>query len=148
VGDVQLVSGRLISAGADCAEQFAIAADAAAESGTVMVIGADGALEPCATAYDSRVGGVVSGAGDLTSAIIMNKQEGHRAAIALIGTVYCKVDARREPVAAGDLLTTSETPGHAMKAADAHRAVGAILGKALKPLSGGAELIPILVTRQ
>ena len=38
--------------------------------------------------------------------------------IALIGKVYCKVDANYSSIEIGDLLTTSDTPGYAMKAAD------------------------------
>ena len=55
-------------------------------------------------------------------------------------------DASGEPVAVGDLLTTSATPGHAMKVADRTKAVGAILGKALHPLERGRGLVPILVS--
>jgi hypothetical protein len=138
---------RLDVPGGDCAEQFNIAAEAE-DPGTVMVIGTDGALEPCKIGYDARVAGVISGAGDLKPGLVLNKNAGHhRAAIALIGTVYCKVDADCTPISAGDLLTTSSTLGHAMKAVDASRSFSAIIGKALKPLSNGKGLIPILVTR-
>jgi hypothetical protein len=109
------------------------------------MIGADGALEPCGTAYDHRVAGVVSGAGGIRSAFVLNSRDGHRAAIALMGTAYCKVDASSEAILAGDLLTTSATRGHAMKLVDAARGLGAILGKALRPLPDGRGLIPILL---
>ena len=65
-----------------------------------------------------------------------------------MGKVFCRVDASYGSVAAGDLLTTSPTIGHAMKAADRSRAFGAVLGKALKPLAGGRGLVPVLVTLQ
>jgi len=48
----------------------------------------------------------------------------------------------------GDLLTTSPTPGHAMRADDPGRAFGAVLGKALRPLADGQGLVPILVALQ
>jgi hypothetical protein len=140
------VGGKLRSSGADCAEQFDLAADAAAEPGSVMVIGAEGRLEPCTAVYDSRVAGVVSGAGGLKTAIVLNDRGGRRAAIALIGSVYCKCDARDAPISAGDLLTTSAMVGHAMRADDASRRFGAVIGKALKPLSTGTGLLPILVS--
>jgi hypothetical protein len=60
--------------------------------------------------------------------------------------VFCKVDGAYGSIAVGDLLTTSPTPGHAMKACDPQRAFGAVLGKALKPWIGARGLIPILVT--
>jgi hypothetical protein len=61
-----------------------------------------------------------------------NKQpaQGNRSPVALLGKVYCKVDADPAPVEVGDLLTTSETPGHAMKACDSTKAFGSVIGKA------------------
>jgi hypothetical protein len=55
------------------------------------------------------------------------------------------VDGGYGAIEVGDLLTTSPTPGHAMKATDPSRAFGAVLGKALKPWAAGRGLIPILV---
>ena len=72
----------------------------------------------------------------------------NRMPLALVGKVYCKVDAGHGAIEIGDLLTTSPTPGHAMKAADPMRAFGAVIGKALRPLASGTGLIPILVALQ
>jgi len=58
------------------------------------------------------------------------------------------VDATHSSVEVGDLLTTSSTFGHAMKATDPLRAFGAVIGKALRPFSGGTGMIPILVALQ
>jgi hypothetical protein len=69
-------------------------------------------------------------------------------AVALMGKVFCNVDASYESVEVGDLLTTSNTPGHAMKASDSSRAFGAVIGKALRPLREGKALVPILVALQ
>jgi hypothetical protein len=66
----------------------------------------------------------------------------------LVGRVYCKVDSQYARIQVGDLLTTSSTPGYAMKADDPAKAFGAIVGKALKPLETGRGLIPILVALQ
>jgi len=66
----------------------------------------------------------------------------------LVGKVFCKVVADGGAIAVGDLLTTSGTPGHAMKAADPARAFGAVIGKALAPLPHGRGLLPILVSLQ
>jgi hypothetical protein len=52
----------------------------------------------------------------------------------------------RHAVKAGDLLTTGELRGHAMKVVDTGRAFGAVLGKAMQPLPSGHGLIPALVT--
>jgi len=48
----------------------------------------------------------------------------------------------------GDLLTTSSTPGHAMKALNHARAQGAILGKAMTGLSEGKGMVLALVSLQ
>lgn len=57
-----------------------------------------------------------------------------------------KVDASYAPIQVGDLLTTSETPGYAMKAIDPK--VGTIIGKALEPLTSGKGTIAVLITLQ
>ena len=144
------INGDIMLANADCAEDFDVADTASVEPGTVMVLDEEGKLQHSREAYDKRVAGVVSGAGDYKPAIVLNRQEspGKRKAIALVGKVYCKVDAAHAPIEVGDMLTTSATPGHAMKAADPLRAFGAVIGKALRRLEEGQGLIPILVALQ
>jgi hypothetical protein len=145
------VDGDIILTGAaDCAEDFDIANADLSEPGTVMVLGEEGALYPSQSAYDKRVVGVVSGAGDYRPGIVLDKQHtcGNRKPISLLGKVFCKVDASSAPVSVGDLLTSSDMPGYAMKAVDPATAFGAVIGKALRPLKEGQGLIPILVTLQ
>lgn len=131
---------------ADCAEDFP-RADATLEAGDVVVFDEDSALERSRRVYDKRVAGVVSGAGDARPGIVLGRGPQRRDAlpVALIGKVWCKVDADPGAIELGDLLTTSSRPGHAMKARDPGRAFGAVLGKALQPMPGGQGLIPILV---
>jgi len=142
-GDVKLIN-------ADCAEDFDIANADLVEPGTVMVLGDGGILLPSDSSYDKRVAGVISGAGDYKPGIVLDKQEDQpdRKPIALMGKVYCKVDASYASIATGDLLTTSPTLGHAMKATDPQKAFGAVIGKALRPLVEGQSLIPILIALQ
>ena len=52
------------------------------------------------------------------------------------------------PIAPGDLLTTSDTPGHAMKVTDYAKARGAVLGKAIAALKQGKELVLVVVSLQ
>jgi hypothetical protein len=146
-GDVE-VTGDIRLINADCAEDFDVVASI--EPGTVMVLSENGALNESHQAYDKRVVGVVSGAGNLKPGIILDKQQsgGHRQPIALLGKAYCKVDARYGAIEVGDLLTTSPTPGHAMKADDPLRAFGAVMGKALRAVADGQSLIPILISLQ
>jgi hypothetical protein len=115
-----------------------------------MVIDSESALRPCEAAYDRRVAGVIAGGGSYSPGILLGKRDdaSSRQAVALLGRVFCKVDAAYGAIEVGDLLTTSPSPGCAMKATDAVRAFGAVLGKALRPLDRGAGLIPILVALQ
>jgi hypothetical protein len=142
-GDIKLLA-------ADCAEDFDVSEVEAAEPGTVMVIDQEGALKLSEQPYDKRVAGVVSGGEGYKPGIILDKQKfaANRIPVALMGKVYCKVDAQYAPIEVGNLMTTSSTPGYAMKAADPLKAVGAVIGKALRPLRGGQGTIPILVTLQ
>ena len=68
--------------------------------------------------------------------------------VALSGRVYCLADAANGPIGPGDLLTTSDNPGHSMKATDADRSHGTIIGKAMTPLAEGQGLILVLVNLQ
>ena len=115
-----------------------------------MVLNDDGKLVQSKHSYDKRVAGVISGAGDLKPGLVLGRQPGHvdRVPLALMGRVNCKVDAEYDRVEVGDLLTTSETPGHAMKASDPTRSFGTVIGKSLKQLDVGQDIIPILVALQ
>ena len=69
--------------------------------------------------------------------------------VASVGRVYVWCDADSGgSIQGGDLLTTSATPGHAMKVSDHSRANGAVLGKALSSLQGGRGLVLVLVSLQ
>ena len=141
-------SGDIILRNADCAEEFDIIGDV--EPGSVVTIDEIGKLQNCARAYDKHAAGVISGAGSYKPGIVLDRQKSdhNRLPVALMGKVYCKVDASYEPIEIGDLLTTSMTSGHAMKASDPMKAFGAVIGKALEPLTEGQGLIPILVALQ
>jgi len=140
----------LLNPGSDCAEQFETTSWSTGEPGSVMVIDSSGALAECSKAYDKKVAGVISGAGEYKPGILLGHQLDSKvkAAVALVGRVYCKVDAQYGPIEVGDLLTTSPTSGHAMKASEPLRAFGAVLGKAMKSLTSDRGLIPVLVALQ
>jgi hypothetical protein len=144
------VQGDIMLLGADCAEQFTVSTFVEIDPGTVMVISKEGNLEPSHVPYDKKVAGIVSGAGGFKPGIILDNQDSdeNRVSIALVGKVYCKVDAQYGAIEVGDLLTTSLTTGHAMKVDDAAKAFGATIGKALESLQTGQGLIPILIALQ
>ena len=64
----------------------------------------------------------------------------------MVGVVPVKASAENGAIHPGDLLTTSSTPGHAMRAD--HFVGGAIIGKALGTLEKGTGVIQMLVTLQ
>ena len=145
-----VVSNDIVLSNADCAEEFDVAESETIEPGTVMVIDDTGVLRHSRQPYDKRVAGTVSGAGGYRPAIVLDKQNGAaaRVTLALLGKVFCKVDAQYGAIEVGDLLTTSSTPGHAMKASEPLKAFGAVIGKALGPLPQGQGLVPILIALQ
>lgn len=145
-GDVR-ITGVIHMTRADYAEDFTVTNPDGVEPGMVMVLDEIGGVRVSQEAYDTRVAGVVSGAGGYKPAVILDHDDAlpNRWPLALMGKVYCKVDATDAPVRMGDLLTTSSVPGHAMKAVDPVRSFGSVIGKALQPLASGRDLVPILV---
>jgi hypothetical protein len=140
---VVYADGSFNPSGADIAEYFPVAEDP--EPGTVMVIGEDSKLQSSTKAYDTTVAGIVSTAPGVSLGTNETGNVGEKL-IAVAGRVPCKVDATYAPIEPGDLLTTSDTPGYAMKATDPQ--IGTILGKALEPLDSGTAVIEVLVTLQ
>ncbi len=145
-------TGGVFSGGGDCAEEFDVAGTEEIDPGAVLVIDDESRLRPCEAEYDKKVAGVVSGANGLNPGMVLGKNgacnDNDRLPIALNGKVYCKVDAGYSPIQTGDLLTTSPTVGHAMRADDPLKAFGAVIGKALSPLKEGRGMVPILVALQ
>jgi hypothetical protein len=121
-------------------------------AGTVVVLTATRSNEvtPSKRAYDTTVAGVVSA----RPGLILGEAADTKAQIATTGRVKVKVDATTHPVAIGDLLVTSNTPGMAMVSepldlggVKIHRP-GTLIGKALEPLPGGEGEILVLLSLQ
>lgn len=143
--------GDIILGNADCAEDFDLAEGEEWVAGAVMVLGEDGSLRVSTREYDTAVAGVVSGAGSYRPGLVLDRRAGAcgtRVPVAMLGKVFCLVDADFGAVRPGALLTTSPRRGHAMRASDPSRAFGAVIGKALKPLEGGQALVPVMVCLQ
>jgi hypothetical protein len=125
--------------GLDIAERFP--ASEPLTAGDVIVYDeSDSRIRRCDRTADRRAVGIVSA----EAAFILGIEQ-TEVPVALCGRVPCKVDADIAPVIAGDLLTTSTTPGHAQKADDPAGCVGAIIGKALTSLASGRGEILVLV---
>lgn len=145
------VKALTIRGGADLAEPFESSEGRLAPGSVVVIDEANpGKLKLATQAYDTRVAGIISGAGGVHPGIALHQEgvidEGQN--VALSGRVYVQADATGGPIKPGDLLTTSATPGHAMKSLDAARARGAILGKAMTGLAKDRGLVLVLVTLQ
>lgn len=155
------VAGRVkchvleITGGSDIAEPYHIAPTDGVDAIPGMVVSIDssavGRLKVSASPYDTAVAGIVSGANGVGVGLTLT-QSGSIAdgelPVAAAGRVWCFVDADSGgAVKAGDLLTTSTTPGHAMKA-DVTRANGAILGKAMSSLESGRGMVLVMVGLQ
>lgn len=149
------VTGDIILENADFAEEFDAENCKNLEPGVVLTLNEEGYQDSVAisdTAYDRKVVGVYSGAGSYRPGLILDRkpstEKRRRIPVAMMGKVYCKVDASWSPIKRGDLLVSSDTLGHAMKATDPIRSVGSILGKALKSFDRGKGLVPILAMLQ
>jgi hypothetical protein len=146
-------SSITIEGGADLAEPFQITktGQPITEGEVVVIDDANpGQLKLTDQPYDARVAGVVSGANGIHPGIQMQQQgllEGGKN-VALTGRVYVQADTSNGPIFPGDQLTTSRTPGRAMRVTDHARAQGAILGKAMTGLKSGHGLVLVLVTLQ
>jgi len=140
-----------ITGGSDLAEPFPMSGAHLAE-GSVVIIDENnpGQLKLSAEPYDRRVAGIVSGANGVNPGISLQQtgiMEGGQN-VALSGRVYVLADASFGPIKPGDLLTTSTTPGHAMKVGTFGKAQGAVLGKAMSSLKAGQGMVLVLVTLQ
>jgi hypothetical protein len=107
-----------------------------AEASTAVIGIVDAAYQPDETVY-GPAGGTAAGAinpGDYLTIVTLG-------AFATI-----KVDASYGAIQPGDLLISSPTPGHAMRADNP--AIGTVIGKALAPLESGTGTMAIMVTMQ
>ncbi|SPE62407.1 exported hypothetical protein [Verrucomicrobia bacterium] len=140
-----------ITGGSDLAEPFEMSSGQIPK-GSVVIIDDEhpGQLKLSGQAYDHRVAGIISGANGVNPGISLHQAgalEGNQD-VALSGRVYVLADATSGAIKAGDLLTTSSIPGHAMRVGDHARAQGAILGKAMTGLQQGQGMVLVLVSLQ
>jgi hypothetical protein len=142
-----------ITGGSDVAEPYTVAPAGDVQPAPGMVVSIDamqiGRMRVTSQAYDKKVAGIISGANGIQPGITL-RQLGTIAdgelPVASIGRVWCWCDADLGgPIEAGDLLTTSVTPGHAMKVGDPVASNGATIGKAMSSLEKGRGLVLVLV---
>ncbi|NUQ68309.1 MAG: hypothetical protein HUU18_08535 [Phycisphaerales bacterium] len=150
---VAAVRALEILGGADLAEPFDISGDPL--PGMVVAIDPNnpGQLRIAHTPYDTAVAGIISGANGLSPGMVMRDDTSTLAngshPVAMTGRVWCYVDATHAEIRPGDRLTTSATPGHAMRVLDEARSPGTVIGKAMTPLAKGENgLVLVLVNLQ
>jgi hypothetical protein len=134
---------------ADFAEVFEVGDRAGIVPGTVLSSDSTAKLGPSSRPCDPLVVGVVSGANGLRPGMIIGAREDGSTdlPVAVAGRVYVRANGEGGPIKAGDLLTSSGTPGVAMRAEDPKSAVGCTIGKAMSdlPEGGGEHMILMLV---
>jgi hypothetical protein len=129
---------------ADFAEMMP--ADEGLEPGDVLVIAPDGRLVRSDILYATNVAGVYSTRPSYVGGGRHMGEPGY-VPLAMMGLVPVKASAENGPIAPGDMLVASATPGHAMKA-DPNPPVGTIIGKALEGLEDSTGVIQMLVMLQ
>lgn len=144
-------NGGTATSGADFAESVVTQRPANEyEPGDVMVIDVTGTrrFARSAAANSTLVSGVyatkpgvLARPGDVAGDLKWTETE---VPMAIVGIVPCKVCDEGGAIEPGDLLVTSSTPGHAMKA-PANPAAGTLLGKALGRLDGKSGKVEILL---
>ena len=148
-----------ITGGADLAERFSVShsdhGDAVdVEPGMAVSIDPTGnrKFKLSDKPYDRKRVGIISGGNGVKPGLVL-QDEGNPAVagdqpIALTGQVWCRADSSFGSISPGDLLTTSGTPGHAMKVIDFDKARFAVLGQALTGLEEGCGWVQVLVGKQ
>jgi len=123
---------------ADLAEHYA--PDQAYTNGTVVVFGGEQEGTVTTQDHDPRVAGVIS----INPAYLMNAAN-PGLPVALQGRVPCRVQG---PVAKGDVLVTSSTPGVAQRIDNSRFLPGCVVGKALEAINTNTiETIEVVVGR-
>lgn len=122
----------LVELGADLAENY-YTSDNSIEPGDVVAVEGylPAGVEKSQRAYDSRAIGVVSTTPGITLDDAIGFGQGRAVPVALVGRIPVKVSTENGRVKAGDYLTSSSTPGVAMKATKS----GIVIGQALQDFS-------------
>lgn len=137
--------------GGDYAESVDVSTDRTQyQPGDVLVIDDDhpGNFLKSAQPYSRAVAGIYSTKPGVVGRRQQNAKTAEEIPMAMIGIVPVKVTAENGPIHLHDLLVSSSTPGYAMKGTDRDRMLGAVIGKALGPLSSGTGTIEVLVSLQ
>lgn len=149
---VAYADGGFVASGADFAESVSVRGQHSLyQPGDLLEIasGAHRTLTLSQLPYSTRVAGIYSTKpGVLASPHAIDEKVDGEVPLAIVGIVPCNVTTENGAIHEGDLLVASSRPGYAMKGTDRRRMLGAVVGKALEPLSKGTGLIQVLVALQ
>ncbi len=142
-GNVAVTGTFQTQTGSDFAEEFSVSSEL--EAGTVVVMDNNGykSVKSSTSAYDNTVIGIVS---DNPSIIAGRVDSEKKVIVAMIGVVSVKVSDVNGSIRKGDLLTTSNISGYAMKSSEFKP--GTVIGKALENLNAKKGMIKVLVNLQ
>ncbi len=137
--------GNFTGGGADVAERIDVTE--AVEPGDVVEIDPEnpGKFRKAREALSTRVAGVISTAPGVVLGNRSAESSDARLILALAGRVPVKATAKYGAIAVGDLLVSSPIPGYAMKCPEKSQCIGAVIGKALEPLTEGVGVIEVQV---
>ncbi len=142
-------AGGVYSGGADVAER--INASEWVEMGNVVEIDPDhpGFFRKARSPYSTKVAGIIS----TSPGVVLgnsfdsatDKWADNRPMIAIAGRVPVRVVTENGPIRLGDLLVSSSQSGYAMRCGVKSTYVGAVIGKALEPLTEESGTIMVQV---
>ncbi|MGA7306931.1 MAG: hypothetical protein WBW88_18830 [Rhodothermales bacterium] len=142
--------GTFTGGGADMAEAVGVEGTKEKyEAGDVLVVSQseDRTMSLSRKPYSDLVAGVyATKPGVVMTNRGISEDFSDRIPLGVVGIIPTKVTAENGPIRRGDLLVTSSTPGHAMRADRSRLTFGVVLGKALGPFDGPGEgVIEVLV---
>jgi transglutaminase-like putative cysteine protease/streptogramin lyase len=143
-GDSMFSAVRFLSGSADIAEWADVSEPVTAGDVVELDLLKPGWYRRSRQACSSYVAGVVSTEPGMS--LGNSPKCGNETVLALVGIVPVKVTNEGGPIAVGDLLVTSSTPGHAMRWSGPDPCTCSLVGKALEPMTDESGMILVLLT--
>ena len=154
-GDSRIITDEIqIDGGSDLAELFDITdAKEEVEPGLLVSLDPDnpGKLMLSNERYDRKIAGVLSGANGVKPGILMGQDKTIATGdnlVTLSGRTFVKANTTNGSIKVGDLITTSDISGEAMKATKRRKSKGAVIGKAMTELESGTGYVLVLINLQ
>ncbi|MBE7413440.1 MAG: discoidin domain-containing protein [Leptospiraceae bacterium] len=130
--------------GNDCIARYfpIVKGDVIAEGDLLVTSSEEGRLSKSKTAYSTRVIGVAI----QSESLVLGEKIENSMAVGMFGVVRLNVDASDGEIVPGDILVSSISPGHAVKADLNKTKIGMIVGKSLGYCKKGKSTIQAMVS--